>query len=90
MPAPAATQPSVTVQSVSAHPDLRGNVRDHGGLMIRKAAVLAPERQLHCKAELTDVNQPGQQRQILWQQRPALAQLVRRPNALQPVTLPSD
>ena len=46
--------------------------------------MLALERELHREAGLAGVNPPGQQRQILWQQRPALAQFVRRPQPLRP------
>ena len=42
----------------------RGDVR----LVVRKAAMLAPERELDREAELAGIDQPGQQRQVLWQQ----------------------
>lgn len=59
-----------------------GKIRDHSWgnlrLVVGKAAMLPPERKLDYKSELTGVNAPSQHRQILRQQRPALAQLVRR------------
>ncbi len=86
VPAPAAARPSVAVQRIGTYADLRGEVGDHRRrhvrLFVRKATVLAPERELDREAELAGINPPGQQRQVLRQQRPALAQLVRRPQLL--------
>jgi hypothetical protein len=45
----------------------------HVRLLVGEAAVLAPERELDREAELACVNPPGQQRQVLRQQRPALS-----------------
>src|SRR3954471_6140199 len=57
-------------------------------LIVREAATLAPECELDRKTELADINPAGKERQILRQQRPSLAQLVRRPHLLHTRTPP--
>lgn len=89
VPAPAAARPGVAVQRIGAYADLGSKVDDRRRrdvrLLVGKAAVLAPERELGRRAELACVNPPGQRRQVLRPQRPALAQLVRRPQPLHPL-----
>ena len=83
VPAPGAAGPVVAVERVGADADLGGQVPDHRrgevGLVVGKAAVLAPVGELRGQAELAGVGQVGQQRQVLGAERPALAKLVRRP-----------
>ena len=83
MPATGAAHPIVAVEGVDPDADLRGQVPDHRRgevrLVVGKPAVLAPVGELRGQAELAGVGQVGQQRQVLGQQRPVLAKLVRRP-----------
>ena len=78
-----------TILIAALHADLGSEVGDHCRchvrLLVGKPAVLAPECKLDREAQLASVNPPGEQRQILWQQRPVLSQLVRRPQPLHPL-----
>ena len=83
MPTASAANPIVTVEHVDPDADLRRQMPDHRrgevGLVVREAAVPTPVGELRGQAELAGVGQAGQQRQVLGQERPALAKLVRRP-----------
>ena len=86
VPAPGAARPIVAVERVRPDADLGGQMPDHRrgevGLLVGKAAVLAPVGELRGQAELAGVGQVGQQRQVFRRERPALAKLVRRPQPL--------
>ena len=86
MPASGAAHPIVAVEGVDPDADLRGQVPDHRwgevGLVVGKPALLAPVRELRSQAELAGVRQVGQQPQVLGQERPVRAKLVRRPQPL--------
>jgi hypothetical protein len=83
MPATGAAHPIVAVKGVDSNADLRGQVPNHRWgevrLIVGKPILLSPVGELRGQAELAGVRQIGQQRQVLGQERPVLAKLVRRP-----------
>ena len=63
VPTPAAARPGVAIQRIHIDPDLACEMRDHCrsdvSLVVRKAPVLTPKRELDRKAELAGVNPAG-------------------------------
>jgi hypothetical protein len=86
MPAAGAAHPIVAVEGVDPNADLRGQVSNHRRgevrLVVGETTLLAPVGELRGQAELAGVRQTGQQRQVLGQEHPARAKLVRRPQPL--------
>jgi hypothetical protein len=86
MPAAGAAHPIVAIEGVDPDADLRGQVSNHRWgkvrLVVGKPTLLAPAGELRGQAELAGVRQIGQQRQVLGQERPARAKLIRRPQPL--------